>query len=1099
MPVNATQHRQRVGTFQRYVTLEARGLKQTLDPGPSSDVVRFNAQMVRAKNVSMLQEQSVTGSMRPTGRRGMTALQFILLLGMIRSGDTRAGADASEAAALNTRVPNAMGTGQGDQWTSMPIRFSPPPVSGVTDDLAPLPDVAVRYDDRACMLVVEGSKQKEKIIGSLKSAWIKTGLLSAEQGARIALAFRQSALAQPVMLATLASGPQRQSRPKRASEAVLNAMIQRHIEENCAYEEEVRNVRGDNEGKLLIFEAQRIENPFRALFDGDETYPSPEMRGVENGLNGALDILTLGIKPLIAKIVANAKRSEYYQSYGEAICAQRYQHWSLAELAVSLEVDGLAFMPRHARLPARGKPLELKHALPGQTRAAYFTTPAGSGVRQEILLELKPAKAMGKVSDGPIYLKPTSKKNEFITHHPDAKRPELLERRVIVDESHMTWRYADTFSTAGLDVDIKEGRRQIALYGDYYDLQLNAENIFEAVVKKEGGGREYIPVYQEPLSRTWHMAVHDGVQVFGAEDRAFINRISVDLDPALTYIPGPTNNPKAYGAGIVFQTEVRGDATHYTHSWVLEMGGRLVPVRTCTTPGRGMHFEVYDTHTPALAGRPVAFDGMRWHFEPSTSPTVSPAVVRALATKKSTRLRVTIPDSSELSAPDPDGLVWDGKNRSFIKVDDTYVRISKQNDNRYVITRPGQPRLHLRMKDGRLHIETARERLQNIVLRGLSGRVRGDAQAVLMDCGYTRESANALLAQYSFPAQGFYTAYEFARHIEQWEALPHWAERFRIASPDGAVLAEGAGPSHSADMPPVVHAPGAPMWRPWENVPEAARGHGSSNAARDDGGLVWQPFDDVAMAANAQKADEPIPGPSRRRDEGDGSVVSEHGPDDAMSVSDTSSDGPILVCDPSDRHYKTLLRLGDHLGQGEFGSVFADADSPDFVIKRYYEADDNDPDDEIYLPGREQEAFRRFYGAGAAQHFEATDGTQYLRMYRVPGTVLDDLPPNSLPGDAVERYVDMLEKLQSQGILHGDLHPENVMWDGESFWPIDMQDITASYFAATGKAKAEDNDRGDDIWEDIVTTIAEKMSPEDAARIDQSGLVPMSTGDDQGT
>jgi hypothetical protein len=1036
----------------------------------------------------------------------MAALQFMLLLSTVRSVDARPGTDAHDAAAISPGVPHGIDTAQWNGWTPMPIRFSTSPrVADVMDDTAPLPDVAVRYDNRARMLVVAGSKQKAKIIGSLKNAWINAGLLSAEQGARIALAFRQSASAQPVMLATLASAPQGQSRPKRASETAINAMIQRHIEKHCAYEEEVRNVKGDNEGKLLIFEAQRIENPFRALFDGDEGYPSPEMRGVENGLNGAIDILTLGIKPLISKIIANAKRSEYYRSKGYAICDRRYQHWSLAELATALDVDGLALMPRHAGLPARGKPLELKRAMPAQTRAAYFTSPAGSGVRREILLELKPAKEMEDVARGPIYLKPTSKKNEFVTYHPDSIRPELLERRVIVDEEHLTWRYADAFGTSGLNVDIKEGRRQIALYGDHYDLQLNAENIFEVVVKKEGGVREYVPVYQEPLSRTWHMAVRDGVQVFGTEDRAFVDRISVDLDPALTYIPGPTNNPKAYGTGIVFQTEVRGDETHYTHSRVLEMGGRLVPVRTCTTPGHGMHFEVYDTRTPALAGRPVAYDGMRWHLEPNTSPTVSPAVVRALATRKSTSLRVKIPGSSELSAPGADGLVWDGKDRSFIKVDNTYVRISKQNDNRYVITRPGQQRLHLRMKEGQLHIETARERLQNILSRGLSGRVRADAQAVLVDCGYMPESAAALLAQYSFPAQGFYTAYEFARHIEQWEAFPHWAERFKIALQDGAGLAEGAGPSHSADMPYVVHAPGpsnaeqalgAPMWRPWENAPEAARGLGSSNAARDDAALVWQPFDDVAIAANAQKAHEPIPGPSRRRDEGDGSLVSEHGSDDAMSVSDTSSGGSISVCDPSDPSYRTSLRLGDHLGQGQFANVFEDADNPDFVIKRYYTADDDDPVDEIYLPDREQEVFRRFYGADSAQHFEEEDGTQYLRMYRVRGTLLDDLKPNSLPDDALERYVDMLEKLQAQGILHGDLHPENIMWDGESFWPIDMQDITASYFAATGIEKVEYNERGDGIWEDTFTKIVAKMSPEGAARIDQSGMVPMSAVDD---
>ncbi|WP_429500977.1 hypothetical protein ACQUFY_27845 (plasmid) [Robbsia andropogonis] len=80
------------------------------------------------------------------------------------------------------------------------------------------------------------------------------------------------------------------------------------------------------------------------------------------------------------------------------------------------------------------------------------------------------------------------------------------------------------------------------------------------------------------------------------------------------------------------------------------------------------------------------------------------------------------------------------------------------------------------------------------------------------------------------------------------------------------------------------------------------------------------------------------------------------------------------------------------------------ADHPEFVIKRYCQAED-DPDDEIHLPHREEETFRRFYGADAAQRYEEADGTQYLRMYRIPGMLLDDLQPNSLPEDALERYV----------------------------------------------------------------------------------------------
>lgn len=49
--------------------------------------------------------------------------------------------------------------------------------------------------------------------------------------------------------------------------------------------------------------------------------PSPEARGAAEGLNFVADLLTIGIKPLIGKLIANAKRREYYKNQGDEICA----------------------------------------------------------------------------------------------------------------------------------------------------------------------------------------------------------------------------------------------------------------------------------------------------------------------------------------------------------------------------------------------------------------------------------------------------------------------------------------------------------------------------------------------------------------------------------------------------------------------------------------------------------------------------------------------------------------------------------------------------------------------------------------------------------
>ncbi|WP_267844905.1 serine/threonine-protein kinase [Robbsia betulipollinis] len=447
------------------------------------------------------------------------------------------------------------------------------------------------------------------------------------------------------------------------------------------------------------------------------------------------------------------------------------------------------------------------------------------------------------------------------------------------------------------------------------------------------------------------------------------------------------------------------------------------------------------------------FDCTQGFLKPGTSPAVSPTLARVLASQRRVHPGTDAPDSSKLSARDSDGLQWNGENRVFLKVDNAYPKIAEQNGNRYVITGPCKQRMHVRLTDGQFHVETARERLKNIFVVGSSGRKRARGEDVLMDCGYTLESANALLSTYAFPARGFYTAYEFSLHIEAWEVLPRWAKRFKIAPQGGSSVAGAAVVSESADTPSAIHA--------FLTTPADSR---INPAVRRD------------PLAFSTDIDEALPGPSQRPDGSLEGSVPEQEIEDAVPLSDTSFDELIEVWDASKPGHRMSLRLGSKLGDGHWGTVYKDAEDPAFVIKRYFQLDDDDEAiDEIYTARCEGEAFRRLYGDDSAQHLKEEDGTQYLRMYRIPGVPLHVLTENSLPIDAVERYVDMLEKLRRQGIMHGDLHSENILWDGEFFWPIDMQDISANYFAANNESKAEYNQMGEDDWQDVYTEIVAKM------------------------
>ncbi|MGL4601379.1 MAG: hypothetical protein ACRCVE_07865, partial [Plesiomonas sp.] len=62
--------------------------------------------------------------------------------------------------------------------------------------------------------------------------------------------------------------------------------------------------------------------------------------------------------------------------------------------------------------------------------------------------------------------------------------------------------------------------------------------------------------------------------------------------------------------------------------------------------------------------------------------------------------------------------------------------------------------------------------------------------------------------------------------------------------------------------------------------------------------------------------------------------------------------------------------------------------------------------------------------------------------------------------DAVERFVDMLEKLNNVGIIHDDLHDDNVRWDKEAqvFYPIDLRNCKDYFFNSNAVIKKELND-----------------------------------------
>jgi len=144
----------------------------------------------------------------------------------------------------------------------------------------------------------------------------------------------------------------------------------------------------------------------------------------------------------------------------------------------------------------------------------------------------------------------------------------------------------------------------------------------------------------------------------------------------------------------------------------------------------------------------------------------------------------------------------------------------------------------------------------------------------------------------------------------------------------------------------------------------------------------------------------------------------------------------------------TELKLGAKVGNDLSSPVSVDATDNRFVIKSIPVTGNNlRTQHNLKLAKHEARSFERYYGTGSAELYHAPGGELYIRMRRVPGTVLNKITGNVLPSDAMDLYEAMELTLYERNIMHDDLNSGNVLWDADSqaFYPIDLNDYTENY------------------------------------------------------
>lgn len=196
------------------------------------------------------------------------------------------------------------------------------------------------------------------------------------------------------------------------------------------------------------------------------------------------------------------------------------------------------------------------------------------------------------------------------------------------------------------------------------------------------------------------------------------------------------------------------------------------------------------------------------------------------------------------------------------------------------------------------------------------------------------------------------------------------------------------------------------------------------------------------------------------------------------------------------------IHLGDYLSEGYRGAVYEDANDDRFVIKQLkqtrslagsatsYSSDSSSnmsrsSTTKEYMAVQlwertqeEAELFQKYYGQNTAEAINEEDEI-YIRMLKIPGKELSSISNGELPHDSIELYTDMLERLTERGIMHTDLHMENILYHQKDrmFYPIDMSNRYKNYFnSMTETEKKEANQRDAVFWERILRTLQQKSA-----------------------
>lgn len=541
----------------------------------------------------------------------------------------------------------------GDEKIKTEWHFALPAV----DASALPPEEGVIKNDSENYYQITSENKMEELITALQEEMINSGKISKEDGENFKYYLRQTAAGQPGFFASLDNN---------------DVVSGKKGFGQCDFVEEVVNDFGEVIGLVITFQGKNGDTILNNVLN---SAANSKKNPVRKDDKTTAQIMILGLNVNIGKLIIDAKRDSYKKNFDDEYCHTDSRQFPVAGLARATDLDVYMLERKTETKNKLNKPAELKKMLPEDNIAAYYMRDPHSRIRTEIILEIEGDKKM-KSEGGKVYLKPTGIHNEYITYHQSGSDIRHTQKKVIFNPEEPSWYFKKDLSKNKLEVKVKEGKKQLNLYGDYYDIFEAADNNLVIGFINEIGIREYLPIYREPVSGEWFLDKLYGHAAFTHDQEEVINNSKVDIDKKATYRIFGNNNPHLYGDAKLYE-QVNTLSRKLN---IIEIKGALVPVRAVKHDGQGVLYEIYNAEKIEEKGYPVEWSGGRWIFEEQHSIHISQSLNEIVTSEMLT----DDIDKSQLSAPDDQGLRKASNGDVFIKANNAFLKINEE-DGKYFV------------------------------------------------------------------------------------------------------------------------------------------------------------------------------------------------------------------------------------------------------------------------------------------------------------------------------------------------------------------------------------------------------------------------------